>query len=143
MRYHFTIGYPQGFDQVSAWLRQRATDDPLLALGEGQHGEFYIVVAAANDLARWAQEQLDADRLLPAGMGVVEVSNQFNTIRVNLECGDEECATTAGLIKDLLQAFPNYVVYDEDSGEDITALVRTNVDELFGSGLGAPTVGGE
>jgi hypothetical protein len=133
MRYHFTIAYPQGFEQVSQWLRQHAADEPLLALGEGQHGEFYIAVAPTEEQARWVQEQLDADRLLPAGIGLVEVSTQFHTVRVNLECGDDEAAVTASLVKDLLQTFPNYAIYDEDTSEDITALVRADVNELFQS----------
>jgi hypothetical protein len=143
MRTHFTIGYPQGFEQVPEWLRRRAADDPLLALGEGEHGEFYVVVAASEELARWAQEQLDADRLLPAGMGVIEVSTQFHTVRVNLECGDDESAVTAALIKDLLNQFPNYRVYDEDSGENITELVRADVNELFKSQSDPSVVVGE
>lgn len=133
MRYHFTIAYRQGFEQVSQWLRQHAADEPLLALGEGQHGEFYIAVAPTEEQARWVQEQLDADRLLPAGIGLVEVSTQFHTIRVNLECGEEESAATAQLIKDLLAKFPDYAIYDEDTNEDITELVRADANELFES----------
>jgi hypothetical protein len=140
MRYHFTIAYPQGFEQVSQWLRERAADEPLLALGEGQHGEFYVVVAASEEQAQWVQEQLDADRLLPEGIGVIEVSTQFYTVRVNLECGDEEAAVIAALVKKLLSQFPNYRIYDEDASEDITELVRADANELFRSEIDSPSV---
>lgn len=127
MHSHFTVAYRNGVREAAEWLRHRALDDPLLALGEDPHDDFYVVVAAAKSQATWVQEQIDAGCSLAAGVCLVEVSPQFNTMRVNLECGEDECAVAARLIKELLNRFPDYVIYDDDK----TEVVRINADELF------------
>ena len=133
MRYHFTIGYRDGFEKVYAWLRQRAKVESRLAAREEANGQYYIVAAATEELARWARQQLDENRSLTAGLCVIEVSPNFGTLDVNFECGDEERAVAATLIKDMLREFPNYVVFDSDRDENITQLVHANVSELLGS----------
>jgi hypothetical protein len=143
MRTHFSIGYPRGFEQVFNWLQRRAAEDPKIAYREEDNGQFYLVIADSDDSAKWLQEQLDANRSLPIGPCVIEVSPEFSTMSVNLECGDDETAVTATLIKDLLSQFPEYRIYDEDSGDEITDLVRVDVNELFKSDTQAPAASGE
>lgn len=133
MRYHFTIGYKNDFEPVFAWLQQRADSDPLLAQREEANGQYYIVAAATDELAGWAQQELNENRSLAAGLCVIEVSPSFGTLDVNLECGEEEQAVATALIKELLTEFPDYVVFDSDRDEDITELVRADVSELWGT----------
>jgi hypothetical protein len=44
---------------------------------------------------------------------------------------DEEFAQLAAMVRWLLATFPNYRVTDEESGKDVTDLVRADVDVLF------------
>jgi hypothetical protein len=131
MRYHFTISYSTGFAEVSDWLRRRAADDPLMALREGMHGQYSVLVTAAENIAQWQQEQLDAGRDVIAGLCTIEVFPDAASMRVNLECGDAEIEVAARLLKDLLKEFPNFSVYDEDRRERITDLVRADASEIF------------
>ena len=133
MRYHFTISYSDGFEQASAWLRQRAAEDPFLALAEQVHDHYGVVIAGSESVANWQQEQLDAGRGISSNLGLIEVYDEVQIMRVNLECGDAAIEVAARLLADLFKDFPNYSVYDEDCHESITDLVRADIHELFKS----------
>jgi hypothetical protein len=131
MRYHFNISYSKGFNQVSDWLRQHATENPLLALGDGLHGSYFIIVAPVAELGQWQQQELDAGRAVSAALCAIEVMPQFSVMRVNLECTDDARAATALFVQNLFNRFPDYAVYDEDKDQDITDLVRADAGVLF------------
>ena len=118
MRYHFTISYPDGFNQVSDWLRERAAADPLMAAG----GRF-VVVTAAESVAKWQQTEFDAGRPIIEGVAAIEFFPEASTLRFDLECGNAVCEVVAKLLDDLCKKFPNFSAYDEDAQEDITALI--------------------
>jgi hypothetical protein len=126
MRYHFTISYSDDFGQVNDWLYQRAAEDPLMAQG----GNF-VVVAAAEGLAKWQQEQLDAGRSIIEGVAVIEVFPEASTFRVDLECGEAEREAVTRLLNDMFQRFANYSVYDEDRGEQIADPARKDARQLI------------
>jgi hypothetical protein len=131
MRYHFSIDYPGDFGPISAWLRERAAADPLVAVAPGPRDYYSLVFTSSPEFATQQQQQFDAGHGAYCGVCVVEVAPEHRLLRVNLECGNQESAAAAAFITALFDKFPNYSVYDEDSSEDITALVQANPDELF------------
>jgi hypothetical protein len=128
---HFSIYYTSGFDQVSSWLRQQAADNPLLALKDGLHGKFFVVVAPVPELAKWQQEQLDDGRSASTSLCVIEVVPKFTLIGVNQECSDAAQSALAGFIRELLSQFPDYTIHDNDNDQVITDLVRADASVLF------------
>jgi hypothetical protein len=109
-----------------------------MALGGG-----FVVVTAAESLAKWQQEQLDAGRSVAEGVAMIELFPEASTLRVDLECGDAEREVVARLLADLFKAFPNFSAYDEDRHEDITDLAHRGANELLKSEFDAPVVATE
>ena len=122
---------PGRFAPISAWLRERAAQDPLCAFAEGMHGHFVLLTTGSEESTKWLQEQLNAGRSAIPGVGLVEVYPEHKFLRVNLECTDAARSALDAIVTELLKSFPDYSIYDEDTDEEITQLVRADVGELF------------
>ena len=131
MRYHFSINYSGDFEPISKWLLQRAAADPLVAIMRGPRGYYHLVFTDSPEFAERQQQQFDAGSGAYTGVCPVEVIPEHGMLGVNLECGNAERDAAASFLDALFKEFPNYTVYDSDTGENITDEAKSNPQSLF------------
>ena len=132
MHYRESIGYPTSFDRVSEWIRDKAANDGRMVLHAGRSGSYWVILAGSESLADWAAEQLQRGSTASPTMGLLTVSPQLRTVAFSQDCGGVEHKMLVEMVVELLDSFSEYRVFDEETSEEITDLVKADPEaELF------------